>query len=195
MAKEKELKEEKTEETPQTEAQLEAEETAEEGNVLVEELTPEEALALKEDLEAARAQAEENLDGWQRTQAELANYKKRVERDRAQQYQDILARILLRYLEVLDDLERALENRPQDGAGAEWAEGIELIARKLKTLLDNEGVQPMQAEGQQFDPNYHEAISQEPSSDHESGEIIEVVQQGYMLGERVLRPARVRVAS
>ena len=95
------------------------------------------------------------------------------------------------YLPILDDLERALATRPADLA---WVDGIELIYRKLKSILEAEGLKRIEAEGQMFDPNFHEAISQEPSEDHESGQIIAVVQNGYMLGERVIRPAMVRVA-
>jgi molecular chaperone GrpE len=149
---------------------------------------------LQAELEGAQAQAAENLDGWQRAQAEFANYKKRVDRERIQVFEDAVGRAAKRYLEIADDLERALNNRPQEGDGAEWAEGIELVHRKLLNFLESEGVKPMQVEGEQFDPSLHEAISQDESDDHESGQIIEVIQQGYMLGERVLRPALVRIA-
>jgi molecular chaperone GrpE len=95
----------------------------------------------------------------------------------------------------MDDLDLALAECPQDGDGVEWAQGIELIYRKLLTILENEGVEPLEAEGHIFDPNIHEAVSQEESPDHESGQIIEVIKKGYLIGERVLRPAKVRVAS
>jgi molecular chaperone GrpE len=149
---------------------------------------------LQQELEETRSQADEYLDGWQRARAEFANYKKRVEREQAQVYQNASGNIIKRYLDILDDLDRALKNRPSDGEGAAWANGIELIYRKLQSTLENEGVMPMETEGQLFDPNLHEAITSEESDQHESGEIIEVLQQGYLLGERVLRPAVVRVA-
>jgi molecular chaperone GrpE len=117
-----------------------------------------------------------------------------MEREREQMRENVTGDLIRRYLEVLDDLERALKNRPQDGEGAAWAEGIELIYRKLAGILESEGVELLEAEGQPFDPNLHEAISQEPSDDHESGHVIEVVKNGYRLGDRVLRPAMVRVA-
>jgi len=151
-----------------------------------------EALCLE--LADARAKADEHLDGWQRARAEFANYKKRIEREQAQVYQTAVGSVVKRYLDVADDLERALKNRPQDGEGAAWANGIELIYRKLLTSLESEGVTTMQAEGQAFDPNLHEAVTSEESDQHESGQIIEVLQQGYLLGDRVLRPAVVRVA-
>ena len=149
---------------------------------------------LQNELQEVRTKADEYLDGWQRSRAEFANYKKRVEREQAQVYQTTTGAIVKRYLEVLDDLERALRNRPQDGEGAAWANGIELVYRKLQTILENEGVKLIQAEGQFFDPNFHEAVTLEESDGYESGQVIEVLQQGYMLGERVLRPAMVRVA-
>ena len=150
--------------------------------------------ALLQDLAQARAEANEYLDGWQRARAEFANYKKRVDRELAQANMTATGNIIKRYLNVLDDLERALKNRPQNGEGAVWANGIELIYRKFLSILENEGVKVMEAEGQVFDPNLHEALSSEESDEHDSGEIIEVVQQGYMLDDRVLRPALVRVA-
>jgi molecular chaperone GrpE len=156
--------------------------------------TQDEVEALLLDLAQARAEANEYLDGWQRSRAEFANYKKRVDRELAQANMTATGNIIKRYLNVLDDLERALKNRPQNGEGAVWANGIELIYRKFLSILENEGVKVMEAEGQVFDPNLHEALSSEESDEHDSGEIIEVVQQGYMLDDRVLRPALVRVA-
>jgi molecular chaperone GrpE len=159
------------------------------------EATSDEAIeALQNELLQARAKADEYLDGWQRARAEFANYKKRVERDQAQVYQNAAGSIIKRYLDVLDDLDRALRNRPESGEGAAWAAGIDLIYRKLLTVLESEGVKLMNPVGQPFDPNQHEAIVQEDSPDHESGAVIEVLQHGYTLGDRVLRPARVKVA-
>jgi molecular chaperone GrpE len=149
---------------------------------------------LQAELEQLGAKSEEYLDGWQRERAEFANYRRRVERERETSQQNITGNIVRRYLEVVDDLERALKNRPNEGDGAAWAEGIELIYRKMLNLIEAEGVQPMEAEGQLFDPNLHEAISHEDDPDRESGEIIEVIKSGYTLGDRVLRPALVRVA-
>jgi molecular chaperone GrpE len=149
---------------------------------------------LQAELQAALAKAEEYLDGWQRSRAEFANYKRRIEREQAQTYQSAAGSIIKRFLEILDDLERALKNRPEGGDGAGWAAGIELIYRKMISYLEAEGVRRMEAEGQMFDPNFHEAISQEDSPEHQSGQIIEVIQHGYFIGDRVLRPALVRVA-
>lgn len=145
-------------------------------------------------LEEANKKAEEHRDGWQRALADYANMKRRAERDQAALQQTLLANTLRRYLEISDDLERALSNRPKESDTGRWFEGVELTYRKLMNFLEADGVSQIISEGQFFDPNLHEAISQEDHSDYESGMIIGVVQQGYRLGDRVLRPARVRVA-
>ena len=149
---------------------------------------------LKHELDEARAQADEYLQGWQRARAEFANYKKRVEREQAGARDRIAGETLTMYLGVLDDLERALKERPEDGDAAAWADGIELIYKKMFGLLESQGVEVIPAEGEYFDPTMHEAISHDESEDHKEGEVIEVVQPGYRLGERVLRPSMVRVA-
>ena len=149
--------------------------------------------ALQQELAECRSKSDEYLDGWQRARAEFTNYRKRVERDQALMQQTLTGSIVKRYLEIVDDLDRALKNRPQEGEGANWADGIELIYRKLINILESNGVTIMPATAM-FDPNLHEAITSEDSDQHQSGEIIEVVQQGYLLSDRVLRPALVRVA-
>jgi len=145
-------------------------------------------------LAEAQAKAAENLEGWQRAQAEFANYKKRQLRDQELQTADMRGRILKRYLEILDDLERALAHKPDGGTGAEWAGGIELIYKKLLSYLESEGLTRVDPLGELFDANLHEAVTQEESAEHESGTIIGVLRPGYMLGERILRPAAVKVA-
>jgi len=147
--------------------------------------------ALKRQLEDAEAKLAESVEGWQRSAADFQNYKKRVERDNEMMYASMKGDIIKKVLPALDDLERALQNRPTDDA---WANGIELIARKLQSILDVEGVKRIEAEGAEFNPIFHEAISHEPSDTVESGHVIAVTQNGYLLGERVIRPALVRVA-
>ncbi len=149
---------------------------------------------LKQQLAESQAKTSEYLDGWQRSLAEFSNYKKRIERDQAHVYQTAIGNVVKKYLEILDDLDRALKSRPLTEEGAVWANGIELIYRKLITILENEGVKLMDTKGKLFDPKLHEAISLEENKDFESGQIIEVLKQGYLLGDRVLRPALVRVA-
>jgi molecular chaperone GrpE len=151
--------------------------------------------ALQSELGDWKAKANEYLDGWQRARADYANYKKRMEREQVQAYQNASAIVIRRFLEIVDDLDLALKNRPQEGDGAGWAEGVELIYRKLSAILDAEGVSIIDADGQYFDPNLHEAITHEQHPELESGRIIAVVKKGYRMGDRVLRPAQVRVAS
>jgi molecular chaperone GrpE len=157
---------------------------------------PEEAeeTGLTEELERAQAQAAEYLDGWQRTQAEFSNYKKRQEAERAQMVTLASATLLRKLLPVADDFERALETMPSDLGHNTWVEGIVLIKHKLNGVLESEGVKPVEAEGQAFDPRYHEAVTYEEAAGYEDGQIIGELQRGYTLGERVLRPALVRVA-
>jgi molecular chaperone GrpE len=147
--------------------------------------------ALKKQLEEAEAKVSEFKDSWLRSQAEFQNYKKRIERDNELVKFSMKGDIVKKILPVLDDLERALQNRPADES---WASGIELIARKFQNVLDGEGIKRIEAEGAEFDPNFHEAISNEPNEEVESGHVIAVVQNGYVIGERVIRPALVRVA-
>jgi molecular chaperone GrpE len=147
------------------------------------------------EVERLRGQAAEYLDGWQRARAEFANYKKRVEREQEESRARVVADMLQDFVTILDDLERALRDRPTDGDAAAWASGIDMIQRKLMAVLDAEGVRPMiPVAGEMFDPNVHEAISHEPSPDHTEGQIIGIIHQGYRIGERVIRPALVRVA-
>jgi molecular chaperone GrpE len=157
-------------------------------------LTLAEYTQLQDRAEQSEQKAKEYFEGWQRERADFANYRRRMERDSATLQQNLTGTIIKRYLVVLDDLDRALKARPTQGEGAAWSEGVELIARKLSSILDMEGVKIISADGAQFDPVLHEAISHENSPDHHSGQVIEVVQRGYMIGDRVLRPALVRVA-
>jgi len=141
-----------------------------------------------------KKQLDESTDGWQRERADFVNYKKRIDRERDLQRGIVTGELCKKFLVVLDDLERAMKNRPQEGDGANWADGIDLVIRKMQGILEMENIQRIPAEIELFDPNRHEAVSSEASNDHESGAIIEVLQQGYLIGDRVLRPALVRVA-
>ncbi|OQX65511.1 MAG: nucleotide exchange factor GrpE [Anaerolinea sp. 4484_236] len=188
MSESKKARKSKTKKSAKEDAQPETETVAE--VVEVEIVSNEEYEALKQQFEESEAKAAENLDGWLRSQADFANYKKRIERDRSANYQTMKGDIAKRFLPVIDDLERALQNAPEDP----WVEGIELIYRKLQGILEAEGITRIEAEGAEFDPNFHEAIAQAPSDEYESGHVIEVVQQGYMLAELVIRPAMVLVA-
>jgi molecular chaperone GrpE len=155
---------------------------------------PDRIASLEQELAQAQAQASEYLDGWQRERAEFLNYKKRVERDLESAREIAAASILTRYLAILDDIERALKERPPLPEVGPWVEGIQLIQRKLQSILDSEGVETIPAEGLMFDPTVHEAVTFEPGDGFREGQVIEVLRRGYRIGERVLRPAMVRVA-
>jgi molecular chaperone GrpE len=174
-----------------TPAQGEAPETPETSDTVNIEIEANELESLKQKLTETEAKSVENLDGWQRSVAEFQNYKKRMDRDRESEKAWMKGELIKKILPVLDDLERALLNRPEQDA---WANGIELITRKLQSILYAEGIERIEAEGKTFDPNFHEAISYESKEGAESGSIIAIVQNGYMLGDRVVRPALVRVA-
>lgn len=150
--------------------------------------------ALEAQLAEAEAKAAEYLDGWQRERAELANYRKRVERERAEMYLNAKLEMAGRLLPVMDDFERAADNIPEDARETEWANGIMLIYRKLQGILEAEGIVEIEALGQPFDPAFHEAISQDEDDAYEADHVIDVLQKGYRHGDRVLRPAMVRVA-
>ena len=184
----------KTDEETEIQAQEEFEEQDKDKAEVRKEEQVDELEKLNLELENTREKADEYLDGWQRSRAEFANFKKRVEKEQAQVYQNAAGSIIKKYLDVLDDLERALQNTPEEGDGALWAEGIDLIYRKFLTILECEGITRMDTEGMFFDPTLHEAVTSEEDERFESGKIIEVLQQGYQLGDRVLRPAKVRVA-
>ena len=139
--------------------------------------------------------AEEYLDGWQRARADFANYKKRVLRENADIRQMARGEVIKLYLDIADDLGRALQEKPESGEEGTWADGIEIIFQKLRFRLEAEGIKPMNPLGEEFDPNIHEALMKEESDEYESGQIIEVMQEGYWIGEKVLRPALVRVAA
>lgn len=140
-------------------------------------------------------QAAEYLAALQRERAEFSNYKKRIEKDRAQWQDTLRSDVIMELLPVLDDFDRALENLPGEGPARDWANGVLLIQRKLKSQLENLGLAEIEAAGLPFDPELHEAVTHEDSADHESGAVIAVLRKGYRLGERILRPALVRVAS
>ena len=136
------------------------------------------------------------LDQLLRRQAEFENYRRRVDRERAETYARSRAEVVLELLPVIDNFERALASLEHSGNDAKSLhEGIELIHRQLNDALAKFGLQPVESVGQAFDPNVHEAVSAEPSEEHEENTVIAEFQRGYRLGEKLLRPAKVKVAS
>jgi molecular chaperone GrpE len=169
----------------------------EEAEVVEEEAEPEELSEverLQKELEEASAEAEEYLDGWRRAQAEFSNYKKRQRAEQAKIRELANANLLRKLLPVLDDFDRAIATMPEALQKLSWSQGLLMVRRKLEAILESEGVESIETEGEAFDPYYHEAVTHEEMEGYEEGEIIGEVQKGYVLGDRVLRPALVRVA-
>lgn len=190
----------KTKVKVEEQAQIESEEVeaaAGEGETVetaVPETEEQQPPTLEEQLAASQAEAAKNLDGWMRTQAEFSNARKRMEKQRAETYQNASADVVTKLLPVLDDFDRALDNVPAEISENSWLEGIYMVQRKLMGILDGLNVQLIEAVGQPFDPIYHEAIMQEPSDVYESGTVSKELQKGYKVGDRVIRPSLVYVA-
>jgi molecular chaperone GrpE len=145
-------------------------------------------------LDETREQSDEHLRGLQRTAADFANYRRRVDEEREGLSQFSNALLIGKLLAVLDDFDRALETVPP-GTNEGWVDGVRLVERKLRGLLEAEGVREIEALGQPFDPNLHEAVVHEETADHPDNQVIGELQRGYRLGDRVLRPSLVRVAN
>jgi molecular chaperone GrpE len=146
--------------------------------------------ALKEALAEQKSKAQEHLANWQRAEADLINYKKRSEQERGEIAKFANASLMLGLLPILDDFERALGSVPAKLAGFSWVGGVELIYRKLKAILEAQGLSEIKALGELFDPRYHEAVM---NGEGDEGKVIEVVQRGYKLHDRVIRPTMVVV--
>lgn len=155
---------------------------------------PDMPLSLEDELAAAKAEAARNLDGWQRTQAEFANARKRFEKQRVEAYTNANVELVARLLPLLDDFERALESVPVGERDTPLVSGVGLVYRKMQSVLEDLNVEVIPAVGEAFDPNLHEALSQEPSDEYSSGTVVREMRRGYRLGDRVIRPSMVTVA-
>ncbi|MBF6606369.1 MAG: nucleotide exchange factor GrpE [Chloroflexi bacterium] len=145
--------------------------------------------------EEARAQAAEYLAGLQRERAEFVNFRRRTEQDGAAAASRAADSLRLRILDALDDFDRAIEARPSTLADDPWAEGIAAIDRKLRALLEWDGVRPMEPSiGDRFDPRLHQALSHVAGSGRPADEIVGEFARGYWVADRVLRPALVAVS-
>jgi molecular chaperone GrpE len=145
-------------------------------------------------LARTREQSDENLRNWQRAAADFSNYKRRTDEERRAMSLMANAVLLGRLLDVIDDFDRALASVPED-IHEGWLDGIRLVERKLQAVLEAEGVTPIEAIGLPFDPNLHEAVSHEETTEHPDNTVIGEAQRGYLLQGRVLRPSLVRVAN
>ena len=145
------------------------------------------------ELQAARDEARETFGRYQRLAADFENYKRRTRQELGDRTQYANEELLRKLLPILDNLRRALDHAPE-GIDRNWFEGIKLVTRQFEDTLRAQGLSTIPAVGEQFDPSQHEAIAQEETDEHEEGTIVEEMQPGYRLHERVLRPTLVKVA-
>jgi molecular chaperone GrpE len=154
---------------------------------------PVDALVSTDQVSDLQRERDDYYDRWLRKTAEFENYRKRVDRERREQADQHVVDILLDLLTVVDDFDRALTVEAGEDAAA-YRKGVELIHAKLHDLLRKRGVRPIEALGKEFDPNVHQAVLHESSPGHDEGEVIGELRRGYMMGDRLLRPAMVKVA-
>lgn len=147
-----------------------------------------------EALNAAQKQAKEYFEGWQRERADFSNYKRRVEREMKDIHSNATNSALIALLPVIDDFERAVSSLPDDLRGSPWAEGVLAIQRKFQKIMDDFGITAIDPVGEPFDPSRHEALGTDTGTDIPPGHVTATLQKGYASGDRVLRPALVRVA-
>lgn len=187
-----------TDETKQeeqvTEEKVKTEEQTVQETTTPSEQLPDDPAELKKLLQQERDKAAEYLDNWRRAAADFSNYKKRIEKDNAEFTKFANTTLITRLLPILDDFERAFQTVPDNLRALTWVDGIFLIARKMTAILEAEGLKPIEALNQPFDPRLHEAVIHEETDQHEDGIVIAELQKGYKLNDRVIRPTLVKVA-
>lgn len=166
------------------EPQRAAEEAAEAGN----------DAGASAELEKLRAESEEYQQRLLRTQADFDNFRRRTVKEKEELGKYASAKLITELLPVIDNFERALSSAGESADASSYTKGVEMIFRQLEGILKAEGLTPMEAEGQPFNPEFHQAIMQVESDEHDEGVVVEVVQKGYLLKDKVLRPAMVKVS-
>jgi molecular chaperone GrpE len=161
-----------------------------EGEVI--EFGPSAEAALNARIAELETQAATFKDQWMRATADYKNFKRRTDAERSELVRSASQGLVLKLLPVIDDLERAQANIPAEIADSSWWGGARLILQKFRTVLESEGVTTIESQGQPFDPNQHEAVTYEDAPGQD-GLVIEQFQKGYKIGDRVLRPAMVKV--
>lgn len=146
------------------------------------------------ELEKLRAESEEYQQRLLRTQADFDNFRRRTVKEKEELGKYASAKLITELLPVIDNFERALSSAGESTDASSYTKGVEMIFRQLEGVLKAEGLTPMEAEGQPFNPEFHQAIMQVGSDEHEEGVVVEVVQKGYLLKDKVLRPAMVKVS-
>ena len=145
---------------------------------------------IKSELAEAKVRAEANLAGWQRAQADYANYRKRAEQEKSETVKYANAELIVKLLPVLDDIDRALANIPKDIENVPWVKGVKSIEESMLKTLEGQGLKAIDCEGEEFDPERHEALM---TCKGKEGRIMQQVSKGYIYNNRLLRPARVIV--
>jgi molecular chaperone GrpE len=148
---------------------------------------------LKARIAQLEKEASDYKDQWLRAAADYKNFKRRTDQERADLIRGASAGLLLKLLPVVDDLERAVNSVTPEVFASPWYGGFKLIPQKLQTVLESEGVTPINAVGQDFDPNFHEAVIYEAAGSDQENKVVAELQKGYMLRDRVLRPTMVKV--
>jgi molecular chaperone GrpE len=148
---------------------------------------------LEQRIAALELEVEEQKSNWMRSVADFKNYKRRTESEREDLIRNASAGLILKLLPIVDDLTRAMEHVPEEVSNNPWLNGVKLVQRKLETVLEGEGLQPIAALGEEFDPKLHEAVMFEEAGEEQSHKVVQELQRGYKLGERVLRPTMVKV--
>ncbi|OWR29460.1 nucleotide exchange factor GrpE [Saccharibacillus sp. O23] len=174
--------------------------TAEETAERVETANGEEAAAtesveeLKARIEALSAQNEEYMQRLARSQADFDNFRKRTIREKEELGKYASSKLIAELIPVIDNFGRALDTRPEGEASESFVKGVEMIYRQFDNVLQAEGLTTMETVGQPFNPEFHQAVMQVESDEHEEGIVVEELQKGYMLKDKVLRPAMVKVS-
>jgi molecular chaperone GrpE len=170
----------------------EPEEVNSENPEIKKESPPEPEQDLAKILAYTKQKAEDYLDSWKRAQADFVNYKRRTEQERLEIGKYANSELILSLLPVLDDFERAFESIPPRVAKTAWVDGIRLVERKLRTTLEAQGLSTIKAVGETFDPNQHEAVMHGKGED---GKVVQEMQKGYKLYDKILRPSKVAVGN
>ncbi|MDD5739014.1 MAG: nucleotide exchange factor GrpE [Candidatus Pacebacteria bacterium] len=145
------------------------------------------------ELEECKKLCDEYLAGWQREKADFINYKKEAGKRTEELVDFVKVQWVLELLRIVDNFDRAIQHKPSEEGALNWAKGVEMIDSQLKEFLKSEGVQEVKALGEKFNPEFHEAVEQQESDSEKSGEIVEVLEKGYTLNNKLIRPAKVKV--
>lgn len=182
-------------EQDQMNADIEQSPQVEEIEETVDEQLEEQAEAAQDnELEQAKAQAEENHQRYLRAQADFDNFRRRTLKEKEDLAKYASLKLVTELVPILDNFERAIATNPNSGDTESFTKGVDMIFRQLQQVLEQEGLTAMNTVGEAFNPEFHQAIMQVESDEYEEGIVVEEVQKGYMLKDRVLRPAMVKVS-